>query len=222
MYADNTYIYIGGSFTSIGVTTANITVNGITRYKISNSSFNTLGSGFATGSVYAICGDGTYIYACGAFSVSGTTTVNNIARWNGTTWEAMGNGTSGIIYDMKFINNDLYVVGSFNKVDGTINTSKIARWNTTDQKWYAVGTSETFNDYIKTFDIYNDEIYVGGNFTSIGTLNTRIAKFNGTSWSNVPNLSNLIDNRINKIYIKNNILYVGGYFTNYIYKYRLS
>jgi hypothetical protein len=218
IYSDNNYLYVGGSFISIGITTANITVNYIARYN--GTSWTAMGSGF-TSSVNSICGDGTYIYAGGTFTVSGTTTVNYIARWNNTTWEAMGSGTNGGVTSMKYINNNLYVAGGFTSVN-SISTSRIARWNTIENNWYSIGTGENINGVINTFDINGTDIYVGGTFTRIGTLNTRLAKFNGISWSTVPNLSNLINNQVHKIAIKNGIFYVFGKFVNFIYKYRLA
>ncbi len=219
IYSDNNYLYIGGSFTSVGITTPNITANYIARYNGTN--WYPMGSGF-TDTVISINGDGTYIYAGGFFIQSGTTTVNKIARWNNTNWEAMGSGITGSrVNCIKYINNNLYIAGGFSSVNG-ITTSNIARWNTIDNNWYSVGTSEIFNNSINTFDINNTDIYVGGIFTKIGTLNTRLAKFDGTRWSNVPNLSNLINNNVYNMVIKNNILYVVGKFYNTIYKYRLA
>jgi hypothetical protein len=49
--------------------------------------------------VYALAIDSSgNLYAGGAFTTAGGTTVNNIAKWNGTSWSALGAGISGGVY----------------------------------------------------------------------------------------------------------------------------
>ena len=44
----------------------------------------------------AVAADGpNAIYVAGTFTVAGAVRVNNIAKWNGTAWEAMGTGLTG-------------------------------------------------------------------------------------------------------------------------------
>src|SRR5215210_475016 len=48
------------------------------------------------GYVYAIAmaGDGS-VYVGGSFTVAGNTVANNIAKWDGTNWSALGTGPNG-------------------------------------------------------------------------------------------------------------------------------
>ena len=51
------------------------------------------------GTIHAIAvfddGSGPALYAGGLFTTADGTTVNNVAKWNGSHWEALGSGMSG-------------------------------------------------------------------------------------------------------------------------------
>src|SRR6185295_7579299 len=83
-------VYVGGHFTSVGgVPAANIA-------KWDGSHWSALGSGISGDSgyvsVYDLTVSGTDIYAGGSFTTAGGAAVSNIAKWNGSTWSALGSG----------------------------------------------------------------------------------------------------------------------------------
>src|SRR5262249_4131009 len=90
-----TKLYCAGSFQSPGQNIARW--NGV--------SWEQVGAGFDffASNVYALAvfddGNGPKLYAGGQFTTSGATTVNHIARWNGSTWEALGSGITGFEVD---------------------------------------------------------------------------------------------------------------------------
>src|SRR5262252_3213433 len=43
-------------------------------------------------------GYGPALYAGGSFHMAGSTPANNIAKWDGTAWTALGSGTDGLVY----------------------------------------------------------------------------------------------------------------------------
>ncbi|NLG26548.1 MAG: hypothetical protein GX557_01470, partial [Chloroflexi bacterium] len=81
---------------------------------------------------------------------------------------------------------DVYIGGSFRKV-GTLDAFYIARWD--GQAWYKVGGGDPLdngtNGIVRAlaFDP-SGNLYVGGDFTTAGTLPAaHVARWNGSSWS---------------------------------------
>lgn len=146
--------------------------------------------------VYALAeGDAGNIYAGGNFNLAGGTAesdrVAHIARWNGVSWESVGQGVSGgseIVYAMAYDNNNsqLYVGGSFGNTrdpnyKGTI-VNNIARWSVADQEWRQMGTSEVgieVSGEVRSLAIDDDgNVYVGGTFHTAGGIPAKnIAKW---------------------------------------------
>ena len=64
-----------------------------------------------------------------------------VARWDGTNWHAVGNGITGVVWDLKVFDDGsgeaLYAVGTFTMAGGNP-ISRIAKWN--GSVWSAVGT----------------------------------------------------------------------------------
>ncbi|MFP4844847.1 PQQ-dependent sugar dehydrogenase [Winogradskyella sp. PE311] len=155
------------------------------------------------------------VYHGGNFSLSGSSSINNIGFWNDTSgWNAMGDGTSGVINAIKIApNGDVYAAGIFSEI-GNISTSNIAKWN--GSSWEALGNGIIGS--IAALEIDNlGNVYAGGVFEEIGGLTTRnIAYWNGTTWSNLVDASNTVagtNNEIRSMAIDNTgILYVGGNF----------
>ncbi len=145
------------------------------------------------------------IYAGGTF----TSPVSYLAKWNGTTWEQVGNGITGPVYSLAFKDQELYVGGLFS-IAGSASVNNIAKWalgswsdvgggfngqvncifiNTTTEAIYAGGTfslsgSNTMNHV---------SLLLANNWTQLGTgiaavVNT-ITEFNGLLYSGCDNLS---------------------------------
>src|SRR5207244_4899063 len=90
-------LYAGGNFTSAG----GLPARNLARWN--GTTWSTLGSG-ANGVVNALTvfddgsGSGPALYATGSFtSVSGVA-AHGIAKWNGSTWSALGSGLEGNYY----------------------------------------------------------------------------------------------------------------------------
>jgi len=75
--------------------------------------WTTLGSVLGTVTSLAIDSNDN-IYAGGRFLKAGTISVNNLAKWNGTSWLAVGTGVTGTIYALKISpQGDLIIGGKF-------------------------------------------------------------------------------------------------------------
>ena len=91
-------LYIAGSFTSIaGVPAASIV-------SFDGTSLSPLGSGFASFEIEDLQvydpGTGPALYACGYFASAGGVPANNIARWNGSAWSALGSGIDSLVHSL--------------------------------------------------------------------------------------------------------------------------
>jgi hypothetical protein len=126
-------VYVGGTFTNAGTTV----VRGIAKWDGANwSGLGSGATGTSAGEVRAMAfgGDGK-LYCCGRFTNMSGINVSSIARWNGTTWEALGSGffsESPIVRGTGFAirGNDVFAVGIFTGA-GLADSSGIASWNET-------------------------------------------------------------------------------------------
>ena len=179
------YLYAGGDFIEAG----GVTVNNIARWD--GSDWHALGSGvndpnYLTVQALATDGNGD-LYAGGSFTDAGGITVNNIARWDGSGWHALGSGVSGGVTALAAEGDgNLYVGGWFTLADG-ITVNNIARWD--GSSWHALGSG--IGDWGSTTSaIYavamggNGELFAGGGFSFAGgVLASSIASWDGSNWS---------------------------------------
>ncbi|QQR95409.1 MAG: hypothetical protein IPJ93_01180 [Bacteroidota bacterium] len=58
-----------------------------------------------------------------------SSTLNNIARWDGSDWQPLDSGMLGGVYAMEEFNGELHIGGYFYNINNILNTRKIARWD---------------------------------------------------------------------------------------------
>ncbi len=183
--APNGDLIVGGSFTSAG----GVSANNIGRWN--GSAWSALGSGVSGGvtqpgiRALAFLPSNDLIVA-GQFSTAGGNQAVNIARWDGSTWSAMGAGLgdfqSAIVRSALLTNTgELMAFGGFAQ-SGATACGGIARWDITKQNWAPVGSGLT--SPIRTlFRTSADSIVAGGTFYGAGDVSTNgIAAFDGKSW----------------------------------------
>lgn len=136
-------------------------------------------------------GSGEALYVGGAFGTAGGVQVNGIARYDGTSWSAVGGGFGGssfVVRKLVEFEGELHAVGSFTQADGQT-ARGVARWD--GKQWHAVGGGMTNN--VSTATVFDDgtgdALYVGGVFTSYYDEKGDIvearyfAKWDGEEWS---------------------------------------
>jgi hypothetical protein len=159
---------------------------------------------------FAVAG-GSLIATC-EFTAIGGIAANKIARYNGSSWSALGCGLEeGSIFEMIEYKGELYVTGQFNEI-GCIRATNIARWNFESNTWRDVegGLTGGNNTYGYTLVIYNNELYVGGQFEKAGNINTiNIAKWDGTEWFPVGNMQG---GSVRELMVYKQKMYAGGFF----------
>jgi hypothetical protein len=187
----NGNLYAGGSFTAAGgVGATNIA-------KWNGTIWSTLGADLqprsfpdigAYSSVDALAFDGSgNLYVGGAFIAPGAVSAPNIAKWDGSTWSALGSGLSRAQYALDAVhalacdtNGNLYAGGDFIAAGG-VNANYIAKWD--GSTWSALGTG--VNNYVWSLAVdTNGNLYAGGSFTAAGGIIANgIARWNGVAWS---------------------------------------
>ena len=121
------------------------------------------------------------IVAGGDFTIAGSTVVDNVARWDGAAWRAMGNGFNAPVYCLaRMPNGDLVAGGQFT-ASGSQPTSRIARWN--GSSWAPIGTG--LDSEVRALLVLpNGDLIATGFFNAAGAVTTqKVARWNGTSWS---------------------------------------
>lgn len=148
------------------------------------SSFADCGVMTGTQEIYGLAFDpaGTYLYVGGAYTtIGGVANTLRIARYqlpasgvSGGTWTAMATGANGVVRAIITVptsgGHDVYIFGDFTSVGG-VSCNYAAKWN--GSAWSALGSNNASATgvYCAVYD-NNDHIYVGGAWTSIGTVAT--------------------------------------------------
>jgi len=158
------------------------------------------------------------VYVAGDFtSAGGVANTNGIARWDGSSWNTVGNGVTGGSVNALALDSQgrLYAGGSFTAAGGVADTARIARW--TGAAWESVataGANGTVNDIVVSPD---GTVYAGGAFTTIGgTAASRIASYNGSAWSALStggaggDVISLVADPASDIYAAGNFTSMGG------------
>ncbi len=139
--------------------------------------------------INAIAISGSDIYVGGSFYMVEDIPVNNIAKWNGTTWDSLGGGVgpSGYyypdggkaVYAIVVSGSDIYVGGDF-QMAGGIPVNGIAMWN--GASWSALGSG--VNNSVNALAVIGSDLYAGGYFDTAGGIPaSAVAKWNGSTWS---------------------------------------
>jgi hypothetical protein len=125
---------------------------------------------------------GSNLYAGGDFTTAGGVSANGIAKWNGTTWSALGSGMNefGIVRALAVSGTDVYAGGSFTTAGG-VSANCIAQWN--GSAWRALGSGMSGPDpslggMVIALAVSGTDLYAGGWFTAAGgKLSKHIAQF---------------------------------------------
>ena len=214
----NDELYIGGSFPSVNGLAA---CQNLCRWNATNGWRAVTGftTGITPGTVFALAVYNGQLYVGGAFLNAGGVAsglCDQICRWNGAAWSDVGggqiNGTT-TVKALAVYNGELYVGGSFTKVNNSTTMKYFAKFKDSTSTWSAVGSSVSTTVY--ALAVYKGELYVGGNFTAAGGVTgaNYIAKWNGTTWGLVGPASS-ISATVYALAVYQGELYVGGFFFN--------
>jgi hypothetical protein len=205
----NGNLYVGGSFTSLN------NINTIGGGLIDTTSNTVIKFGNVNGNVNSITKYEGNIYYAGNFTMIDGIVANSIARWDGYSWNQLGNGISGTINTIAIGNGNVYVGGSFDYIDSVL-CNNVAVWNINTSTWNNIGG---INGEVKNILYHNQTVYIGGNFSSVNITGIPISANNIASYNIDLNQWNRIQNGVNgnveKIYQYKDEIYVAGTFTKY-------
>ena len=171
-------VYAGGNFSQIG----GVNANQVAQWDGENwSALGTGVSGIVNSnpiSISTLAVDSEdNVYAGGTFSTAGAISANSIARWDGSSWNALGNGVTnngGLVLESLAVDSadNVYAGGDFSTA-GIITTSvnNIARWDGSSWSTLDNGVvSNNANAVLSVITDSGDNVYVGGQFdTANGT-----------------------------------------------------
>ena len=132
------------------------------------------------------------LYAAGNFNNAGGVPADRVARWDGASWSGLGSGTTGRVNALAVFDDGggpaLYAGGRFLGAGGwTVN--RIAKWD--GVRWTPLAGGGLSGE-VFALAVFDDgsgpALYAGGDFLSLqagGVPARRIAKWDGTSWSEV-------------------------------------
>ena len=175
---DGANLYAGGVFRSIG----GINASNVARWDGTNWSPLGLGvhewrTGIAGGpfdasKVYTLAVWDGDLYAGGEFEIAGIVNTTNIARWNGTTWSAVGTGLP--LVATLLADDACLVAGGY----------RLSKWN--GMSWSDLGGGISRSGSVYALAKSGNDLYVGGFFSSVGGSAIRnIAKWDGVRWSSL-------------------------------------
>lgn len=123
---------------------------------------------------HEMCQFGNKLIVGGNFLQAGGITVNGIAQWDGTQWQALGAGFNGSVYGLCAYNGELYAAGDFT-MSGTTPLKCIAKWN--GSAWVDPGfrvyyNSTAFYSFIHTLKVIGQKMYFAGGFDRIASGST--------------------------------------------------
>ena len=179
---------------------------------LSAQTWSGLGAGIgyhqSSGLVIALTTYNGDLYAGGGFDAAGGVAAHNIAKWDGSSWSALGAGIpdSNFRYTVEAMcsyNNNLYAAGTFDSAGG-LKVHNIAFWD--GNNWADVGGG--VNGTIHALCVYNGELYVGGIFSNAGGIPVHnLAKWSGSSWADV---GQGVNQGVFAMTVNSDNLYVGG------------
>ncbi|WP_448540453.1 beta strand repeat-containing protein [Roseiflexus sp.] len=168
-----TDVYAGGRFANAGGVRG---ANYIARWNSANNTWNRVGGANAISGdfrtvVRVIVLSGSDVYVGGNFTnAGGVSGANNIARWDGTNWNAVG-GASAIndnVYAVAISGENVYVGGDFTKAGGNSAADYLARWDGVQWTALVSGTAGVFGPVYALAVPSSDDVYAGGNFLNTG------------------------------------------------------
>jgi hypothetical protein len=143
-------------------------------------------------------GNGPSLFAAGSFMTAGGNEARNIAKWDGSTWSALGSGTDNSVFALTAFDDGcgpaLYAGGMFGTAGG-LAVRDIAKWD--GSSWSALGggvTGTPSYSHVHALTVFDDgdgqALVVGGNFLSApDSGDSYLARWSCTPDTTPPTLS---------------------------------
>jgi len=130
-----------------------------------------------------------------------------IAKWNGSSWSAMGSGMDNEVAALAVSGSTIYAGGRFSTAGG-VTVNHIAKWN--GSSWSVMGSG--MGSDVFALAVSGSSLYAGGSFTTAGGVAANyIAKWNGSAWSA---LGSGVDSWVRALAVTGSDVYAGGHFSS--------
>lgn len=189
---------------------------------------NGAGNGALNGAVTAITVAGNVTYVGGSFTnVAGIPEADYVAKWNGTSWSALGSNGFGEgalgakVTSIAVEGSIVYVAGSFINAAGIAAADYVAQFN--GSTWSSLGSNGIGDGAItyptEAIVASGSDVYLGGGFQNAAGIVTAdyVAKWNGSAWSALGSNgagNGAVDYTVYALALSGSDLYVGGVFQN--------
>ena len=216
--ANESTLYTGGSFTTVGGVTYNRLAAINTSTASATPSFNpNMGSSV---NALILSNDGSKIFAGGSFTIANGVNSKSFLRIlpDGTIDQNFLHNFSSTIYSMALSpdGSRLYLGGNFTTIDD-ISYPRLAAINTSDGTVIS-SFNPNVNNFIQSMVVSSDgsTLYIGGIFTTVGGVTyNRLAAVDTTTASATPAFNPNMGGAVNSLLLSQNesTLYAGGDFT---------
>lgn len=201
----NDTLYVGGDFPWSG------SISHV--YKFNGASWVQVGGDFNEASWSSTKRLLTYngqLISGGRFSSINGTTIYNIASWNGTTWDSLGNGLNGGVWNLAEHNGQLFASGDFTASGTDTTIYRIAKWD--GLSWSPIDTTHRINSAGQMIS-FNGSLIIGNVWDTISGIQMKgIAKWTG---SNFVSMGNNLIKSVSNFWTFNNELYLSGKIYNF-------
>jgi len=130
------------------------------------------------GIVRALLAAGGELFVAGDFNRVGSHSAQHVARWDGSAWRAVGNGTNGPVHALTSWDRFIVAGGGFSTA-GSQPAGNVAAWD--GGRWIALG--DGFNGAVRALAVWQGQLIAAGDFSQSGPRPVGgIAAWNGTRW----------------------------------------
>ncbi|MBX3733279.1 MAG: hypothetical protein KF791_11870 [Verrucomicrobiae bacterium] len=203
-------LHVGGSFRTAG----GKLVNHVARWD--GSEWHAVGGGVQNtanptqgAAVQAFTVMDGALYMAGTFDRAGEAEATNIARWDGVTWSALGNGLrSGVINDLTGYDGKLFVGGGL-FLSGNELIPHLAVWDGSAWSPFNPGIGAT----VHALAVMDGSLYIGGDFRAVSAnfASHYVGRWDGSALSA---LGPGVNNTVTALLPAGGKLYAGGNFTS--------
>jgi len=134
-------------------------------------------------------GSGPALFVGGSFTSINGVVVNNIAKWDGNTWQSLAGGMTSptffyaVVESLAVYNGELIASGWFQFAGGQ-SLGHVVRWDGTQWHQLGVGVRSRSGAPHGLLTVWNGELLVGGGVQFMGNTNVlgQLIAWNGTDW----------------------------------------
>jgi Secretion system C-terminal sorting domain len=142
-------------------------------------------------------------------SINGNT-IYNISSWNGNTWNALGNGLNGGVWNLAEHNGQLLASGDFTASGTNTTVYRIAKWD--GLNWSPIDTTHRFNSAGPMIS-YNGNLIIGNVWDTISGIQMKgVVKWTG---SNFVSMGNNLIKSVSNFWTLNSELFLSGKIYNF-------